>query len=228
MDYSLDSFIERTSDKERGNEFFELESEHMLQVNLKGEVWTKMGSMIAYDGNISFLREGLLESGFGKLLKTIVTGENIRLTKAKGNGKLFLADNGKRISIVKLQNQGICINGNDILAFEKTINWDVKMLKKISSMLAGGLFNIILNGSGMVAFTSHFQPMTLKVSRSQPIVTDPNATIAWSSNLVPEMKTDIQLKSFFGRGSGESFQMRFQGDGFVVVQPYEETYFQSR
>ena len=26
----------------------------------------------------------------------------------------------------------------------------------------------------------------------------------------------------FGRGSGESVQLKFAGDGWVVVQPYEE------
>ena len=50
------------------------------------------------------------------------------------------------------------------------------------------------------------------------------ATIAWSGNLTPEFKTDVSLKTFFGRGSGESLQMQFRGNGFVVVQPYEEVY----
>jgi uncharacterized protein (AIM24 family) len=66
----------------------------------------------------------------------------------------------------------------------------------------------------------------LRVTPQQPVITDPNATIAWSGNLSPEFKTDISLKTFFGRGSGESLQMLFQGDGFVVVQPYEEVYLQ--
>ena len=37
---------------------------------------------------------------------------------------------------------------------------------------------------------------------------------------------DVRL---FGqrRGSGESIQMMFNGDGFVVIQPYEEATFQS-
>ena len=42
-----------------------------------------------------------------------------------------------------------------------------------------------------------------------------------------EIKTDISFKTFLGRGSGESIQMRFQGDGFVVIQPYEEVYLQA-
>jgi uncharacterized protein (AIM24 family) len=89
-------------------------------------------------------------------------------------------------------------------------------------MMSGGLFNIRLEGSGLVAFTSHGDPLTIPVTAKQAVFTDPNATIAWSGNLNPEFKTDVSLKSFFGRGSGESFQMQFQGDGFVVIQPYEE------
>jgi len=33
--------------------------------------------------------------------------------------------------------------------------------------------------------------------------------------------------SLKGRGSGESIQMLFQGDGFVVIQPQEKVYFQT-
>ena len=39
---------------------------HTLEINLNGGVWTKMGSMVAYVGNIKFTREGILEHGIGK------------------------------------------------------------------------------------------------------------------------------------------------------------------
>ena len=78
--------------------------------------------------------------------------------------------------------------------------------------------------SALIAITSHYNPMTLRVTPGSPVFTDPNATIAWSANLSPDFKTDISFKTFLGRGSGESFQMKFEGDGFVVVQPYEEVY----
>ena len=66
------------------------------------------------------------------------------------------------------------------------------------------------------------------VTPEQPVITDPNATVAWSGNLTPEFRTDISLKTFFGRGSGESIQMLFQGSGFVVIQPFEEVVFQNQ
>lgn len=226
--YSLKEFVQETSQQDQGHGFFELESPYMLEVNLDGMVWTKMGSMIAYVGHIKFVREGILEKGIGKFLKKAVSGEGTKLTKAQGRGRLYLADSGKRISILHLQNEAIFVNGNDLLALEETIEYDIKMMKSITGMLAGGLFNVKLQGTGMIAITSHFQPMTLRVLPDQPVTTDPNATIAWSGNLVPEFKKDISLKTFFGRGSGESIQMHFKGNGFVVVQPYEEVYFQGQ
>ena len=220
--YSIDEFISKTSERDRGQGLFELESPRMLEVNLNGLVWTKMGSMIAYNGGIKFTREGMLEHGIGKFLKKAVTGEGVRLTKAGGNGKLYLADSGKKVSILELANESIVVNGNDLLAFEPAIEWDIQMMKKITGMMAGGLFNVSLSGSGMVAITTHYDPMTLIVTPGNPVITDPNATVAWSGNLSPGFRTDMSLGTFLGRGSGESIQMEFNGEGFVVVQPFEE------
>ena len=220
--YTYVSFLEETAQQDKGQGVFELESERMLEVNLDGEVWTKMGSMIAYNGEIRFTREGILEHGMGKLLKRAVSGEGTRLTKAEGQGALYLADAGKKVSIIDLGGETIFVNGNDLLAFETAISWDIKMMKKVTAMVAGGLFNVRLEGNGLIAITTHYDPLTLRVTPGNPIMTDPNATVAWSGSLTPEFKTDMSLKTFFGRGSGESFQMCFQGDGFVVVQPYEE------
>jgi uncharacterized protein (AIM24 family) len=226
--YSLEEFVSKTSEKDRGEGFFELESSRMLEVNLSGMVWTKMGSMIAYDGMIKFTREGMLEHGIGKLLKKTLSGEGVRLTKAEGNGHLYLADNGEKVTILDLRNESIFVNGNDLLAFQDSVKWDIKMMRKITGMMAGGLFNIKLVGTGLIAITTHYDPLTLKVTPEEPVITDPNATVAWSGHLMPEFRTDVSLKSFFGRGSGESIQMEFKGDGFVVVQPFEEVYLQGK
>ena len=223
---SLEEFVSKTSEKDRGEGFFELESSRMLEVNLSGMVWTKMGSMIAYDGMIKFTREGMLEHGIGKLLKKTLSGEGVRLTKAEGNGHLYLADNGKKVTILDLRNESIFVNGNDLLAFQDSVKWDIKMMRKITGMMAGGLFNIKLVGTGLIAITTHYDPLTLKVTPEEPVITDPNATVAWSGHLMPEFRTDVSLKSFFGRGSGESIQMEFKGDGFVVVQAFKEVYLQ--
>ncbi|WP_445493021.1 AIM24 family protein [Niallia sp. 03133] len=223
--YSLQDFVEQTEQKDKGEGLFELETPRMLEINLTDQIWAKAGSMVSYRGNIKFTREGVLEHGLGKMFKKALSGEGASLMKANGSGKLYVADQGKKISILHLQNESLYVNGNDLLAFEPSITWDIKLMKRIAGMMAGGLFNIHLSGRGMVAITSHYEPLTLKVTPQNPVFTDPNATVAWSGNLQPEFVTDISLKTFFGRGSGESIQMKFTGDGFVVVQPFEEVYY---
>lgn len=198
----------------------------MLEVNLNGRINTKMGSMVAYNGDIKFTREKALDQGLGSLLKKAVSGEGMRITYADGQGKLYLADAGKKVSIINLQNESIFINGNDVLAFEPSLKHEIKMMKKVAAMVSGGLFNIRLEGAGMVAMTTHYDPVTLLVEPGKPVMTDPNATVAWSGGLTPQFKTDASFRTFIGRGSGESFQMLFEGSGFVVIQPYEELPFQ--
>ena len=186
-----------------------------------------MGAMVSYRGDVRFTREGIMDRGVGNLLKKAVSGEGARLTKAEGRGQVYLADAGKKITIIRLQGESISINGSDLLAFEPAIQFDIKMLKKVSGMLSGGLFNVRLTGSGMIAFTTHYDPVTLIVTPGNPVITDPNATVAWSENLEPKIRMDVSFKTFLGRGSGESIQTEFNGNGFVVIQPYEEVTFQA-
>lgn len=225
--YSISQFVQKTQQQDKGQGVFEFETDRILEINLHNTAWIKAGSMVSYRGAVQFTREGILEHGLGKLLKNALTGEGLRLTKAEGRGKIYLSDMGKKVSILNLNNESIFINGNDVLAFEPHLKWDIRLMRKLTGLLSGGLFNIRFEGSGLLAITSHYDPLTLNVTKDEPVYTDPNATIAWSGNLTPELKTDITLKTFFGRGSGESIQMKFEGEGFVVVQPYEEVYFQA-
>jgi uncharacterized protein (AIM24 family) len=221
---SLAQFVAETADQNRGSALFELESNNFLQVNLaSGMVWIKVGSMVAYTGEFAFEREGAFEQGMSEFFKKTFTGEGARLTKARGTGSLYLADRGKRVTILSLNDESLVVNGEDLLAFQDGIKSEVTMMRKLSAMASGGLFNVRLSGRGVVAVTTHHRPLTFVVTKDRPVFTDPQATVAWSGSLTPEYKTDMQLKTFLGRGSGESFQMKFTGDGFVVVQPYEES-----
>ncbi|MGP4077911.1 AIM24 family protein [Halobacillus sp. K22] len=220
--YSIEQFIRETKQDDAENEYFELETPRILEVNLTDQVWAKAGSMISYNGQIKFEREGFLEHGVGRFMKKAMSGEGSSLMKATGRGSLYLADQGKKITILELDNEEITVNGNDLLAFEPGVDWDIQLMKKVAGMMSGGLFNVKLQGRGKVAITSHYEPLTIMVRPGQPVITDPNATVAWSGHLQPEFRTDISFKTIIGRGSGESIQMEFNGDGFVIVQPFEE------
>lgn len=225
---TIEEFLVAAEDQTREHGFFELERDRLLQVNLNGVVWIKAGAMVAYRGEIGFEREGVLEQGLGQFLKKAVTGEGARLTKAKGQGQLYLADLGKKVTILSLSGESIFVNGNDLLAMQDGLTHEVQMLRRVAAVAAGGLFNVGISGKGLIAITTHYDPLALRVRPGSPVFTDPNATVAWSGNLKPEFRTDIQFKTLLGRGSGESFQMKFEGDGFVVVQPFEERTMQAQ
>lgn len=222
---SIEAFIANNAQDDSKRDFFQLENPQLLEVNLSGQsVMLKKGSMVAYDGYVKFTREGILSQGLGNLLKKAVSGEGTSMMKAEGTGRVYVADSAKYVHIINLTDNAINVNGNDVLAYEESVKSDIKMLKSIGGIMGGGLFQVRLSGNGHIALTSYGKPIVLRVTPTHPVSTDPNATVAWSGNLTPQIKTDISLKTLIGRGSGESFQMLFEGDGWVMVQPYEEVY----
>ena len=194
---------------------------HTLLVNLNGEVYAKQGAMAAYQGNLDFEYHG---GGVSRMFKKIVSGENLNLMKCKGQGDLFLADNGAEVHVVELENDELSINGTNLLAFESSLQWDVNIIRSgVMGMVAGGgLFNATVKGTGLAAVTSWGTPVVLQID--QPTFVDVNCAIAWSSNLKIDIKSTVKAGAFIGRGSGEAFQMAFSGQGFVVVQPGEGPY----
>ena len=44
--YSIQEFVQQTGQRDLGQGEFELERDRLLEINLNGAVWTKMGSMI--------------------------------------------------------------------------------------------------------------------------------------------------------------------------------------
>lgn len=227
--HSIAEFLEATAQDPTRNDHFQLENPYTLEVNLSaahGRVKAKAGAMIGYVGEVRFKREGMLEGGLGKALRKAVSGEAQKLMHVEGQGRVYLADAGKRVQLLRLQGDDVVVNGNDLLALEHGLDHDITMMRRVAGMMSGGLFNIRVQGHGMLAITTHYTPLTLRVTPDQPVRTDPNATVAWSGSLQPSIRTDVSLGTLLGRSSGETLQLEFQGQGWVVLQPYEEVYFQ--
>ena len=109
----------------------------------------------------------------------------------------------------------------NILAFEAGIDWDVTRVKGgTAGMLAGGLFNIHLRGSGNGRSALRWRAGPARRLGGTHL-RRPQAAIAWSGGVSTTLKTDVQVKTMVGLGSGESFQLGFSGKGWVLVQPSE-------
>ena len=210
--------LDRFDEVETG-EAFTLQNPRLLKVELsETTVFAASGAMVAYQGEVRFEHKG---GGFGRLLKKAATGESLRLMQASGSGELFLANQAMLVHVLRLHNDSLTVNGSNILAFEAGIEWDVTRVKGgTAGVLAGGLFNIGLNGTGLVALVSDGEPVRLDVAQA-PTFGDPQAAIAWSGGVSTSLRSDVQAKSLIGLGSGESFQLGFSGQGWVLVQPSE-------
>jgi uncharacterized protein (AIM24 family) len=169
---------------------FTLQNSAMLKVRLENDqIQAKLGSMVAYQGDVRFEYKS---GGLGRYFKKAVTGEGVKLMVANGTGDLFLALDKRKIMILDLHDERMTVNGDNILAFEPGIDWDIMRVEG-AGRLAGGLFNVVLEGTGKVAVTSDGEPVLLDTST--PTFADPE--------------------------SGESFQVSFEGPGWVLIQPSE-------
>jgi uncharacterized protein (AIM24 family) len=214
MQSTLGEFQETQS-----QEAFALQNSKLLKVRLdQVTIQAKLGSMVAYQGDVSFEHAG--SGGVSRFMKKAVTGEGTRLMKMEGTGEVFLADEAQEVHLLKLEDDDITCNGANVLAFDAGIDWDIQRVQGTSGMLAGGLFNMSLRGSGWVALISDGSPVLLNTGDA-PTFADPQAAITWASSVQTSIKTDVKLKNLIGRGSGESIQMAFQGPGWVLVQPSE-------
>jgi uncharacterized protein (AIM24 family) len=198
---------------------FALQNSKLLKVSLdQVTIQAKAGSMVAYQGQVAFEHAG--SGGMSRMLKKAMTGEGTKLMKMSGTGEVFLADSAQEVHLLYLENDAITVNGSNLLAFDAGIDWDIKRVEGASGMMGGGLFNLSLQGTGWVAILSDGPPVLLNVA-SAPTFADAQAAITWSSGVSTGVKTDFKMKNLVGRSSGESVQMSFTGQGWVLVQPSE-------
>lgn len=205
------------SNLEVQGERFALQNSQLLRVALGPDVLAVKGAMVAYQGQVAFHHE---KSGsMGKLLKKVMTSEDMPLMRVSGQGEVFFANDAGYVYLVQLDGDGISVNGRNLLAFDAAMSWDINRVKG-AGMMAGGLFNTTVSGQGTVALCTVGRPVVLDCS-TQPTYVDVQAAVAWSAHLVPQVVSSMNMKSMLRGGSGEAFQYAFHGPGFVVVQPHE-------
>src|SRR3954469_25759109 len=214
-------FAAENMEKESAQPGLRLQNSKMLNVELNGEIMARTGSMVAYQGQMQF--QALGSGGMGKWIKQKLTGEGVPLMKVAGRGDLFLADRASDVHIIDIEpGDAITINGANVLAFESTVQNDIRMVQGLGMFSTAGMFNCVFTGQGRIAITTKGTPVVMTVD--QPTYADPQAAICWSASLQTGYHRADQLGigTLLGRTTGEAFTMSFAGQGFVVVQPSEE------
>jgi uncharacterized protein (AIM24 family) len=182
------------------------------------DVMARTGSMIAYEGLIDFNPN---PPQISSMVRSWATGEGVPLMICTGQGELYLADYGKDVVVMQLTNEALSVNGKNILAFDASLQWKIERVQGVSMLSGMGMFNVVLRGQGWVALTSKGTPIVLDTREAETFV-DTDALVAFTEGLRVKTKRTARLGGLIGRGSGEAFQLGFQGQGFVVVQPSED------
>ena len=161
---------------------------------------------------------------FGKAVRGKVTGESAIKPEYTGNGMLVLEPTYKYLLLIDVAQWGgsIVIEDGMFLACDASLKHKAVMSSTFSSAVAGneGLFNLGLNGNGVVCLESMVpQEELIEIELQDDVLKiDGNMAIAWSSTL--QFTVERSGKSLIGSAaSGEGLVNVYRGTGKVLMAP---------
>nr|WSZ98367.1 TerD family protein [Streptomyces sp. NBC_00857] len=193
----------------------------LVRVDLGAEgtpVLARQGSMVMYQGKVDFGYKG---AGFAGRIVGNATGQEMQLMRCTGRGQVFLAEEGAHLHPVELQGDGICVSAENVLAFDETLQYEVRRIEG-HGIPGGALFTMQFHGTGTVVVKTHGTPVVLPVTPTT--FADCNAVVAWSSASQVIISSQVSLRrNAYPGHSGETVNLQFRGapGNFIVVQPYE-------
>ncbi|WP_280421090.1 AIM24 family protein [Nocardia carnea] len=194
------------------------QSAKALKYAVNGECLARQGSMVAFRGSLQFEKKG---QGVGKFLQRALTGEGVPLMSVRGQGEAWFAHFDRNCFLVDLvPGDALTINGRNILVFDSSLQYDIRMVQGVG-MAGGGLFNCVFTGQGRLGLVCAGTPIIIPVHPQAPVFVDTDAVVGWSAQLQTSLNRSQSFGSMVRGGSGEAFQLRLDGEGFVIVQPSE-------
>ena len=188
------------------------------------------GSMQWMGGNVQ-ATSGVKGIGdlFGKALKGAVTRESAVKPEYVGEGCLVLEPTYKYIilqDVSKWGAVGMTIEDGMFLACDANVKRNIIARKNVSSAVLGGegLFNMSLQGSGVVALESNVPESELIEIEleNDELKIDGNLAVCWSSNL--DFTVERTTKTLVGSAvSGEGLVNVYRGTGRVLMSPVAPT-----
>ncbi|MEV0414720.1 AIM24 family protein [Streptomyces sp. NPDC050448] len=197
-----------------------LQNAKAVKCTVNGEMLARQGSMVAFRGNLRFERKG---QGIGGMLKRAVTGEGLALMSVRGQGEAWFAHEAGNCFIIDFEpGDSLTINGRNVLCFDPTLSYEIKMVKG-AGMTGGGIFNSLFTGTGKLAVVCDGNPIIIPVTAQNPVYVDTDAVVGWSAQLETGLHRSQSVGSMIRGGSGEAIQLMLRGEGFVIVRPSEVT-----
>ncbi|MFF8654592.1 AIM24 family protein [Streptomyces huasconensis] len=203
---------------------FRLQGSRVLAVDMTGDaVKAKNGSMVAYDGQMAFKKMSGGGEGIRGMVTRRVTGEQMTVMEVKGHGTCWFADRATEINLVRLSGEKLYVEAGNLLCTDAALRTGTSFTGLRGATQGNGLFTTTVEGTGQAAIVSDGPAVALRVSPQYPLTVDPGAYIAHQGDVRQSFQSGVTFRTFLGEGGGEAFQIRFEGDGLVYVQPSERT-----
>jgi uncharacterized protein (AIM24 family) len=203
-----------------------MQGSKVLAVDLAGDsVKARQGSMVAYEGQMNFKKMSGGGEGLRGMVTRRLTGESMQVMEVQGQGTCYFADRATEINLVRLNGERLHVEASNLLATEATLRTGTEFTGLRGASAGNGLFTTKVEGVGWAAVTSAGPAIVLRVAPGLPLRVDPGAYVAHTGNLQQHFRTGVTWRAMLGESSGESFQIEFEGDGLVYVQPSERATF---
>ncbi len=162
----------------------------------------------------------------GKAVRGKASGESAIKPEYTGDGMLVLEPTYKYLLLLDVGQWGgsVVLQDGFFLACESSLKHKAVMRSNVSSAVAGGegLFNLALNGSGIVCLESGAPKEELiEITLDNDVLKiDGNMAVAWSGSL--EFSVERSGKSLLGSAvSGEGLVNVYRGSGKVLMAPVD-------
>jgi uncharacterized protein (AIM24 family) len=201
---------------------FRLQGSKALAVDLAGDaVKAKNGAMVAYEGRMAFKKMSGGGEGLRGMVTRRLTGEQMEVMEVTGQGTCYFADRASDVTVLGLRGERLWVEASNLLCSDAALRTGTTFTGLRGGASGNGLFTTTVEGSGQVAITSDGPAVVLRVTPGYPLVVDPGAYVAHQGDLRQTLQSGVTFRTLVGEGGGEAFQVRFEGDGVVYVQPSE-------
>jgi len=201
---------------------FRLQGTRVLAVDLTGDsVKAKNGAMVAYEGDMTFKKRTGGGDGLRGMVTRRLTGEQMAVMEVKGHGTCYFADRASEINLVSLHGEKLYVEADNLLCTDAALRTGTSFTGLRGSAQGNGLFTTTVEGTGQAAIVSDGAAIVLRVTPQTPLQVDPGAYVAHTGDLRQQFQSGVNFRALIGESGGESFQIRFEGEGLVYVQPSE-------
>jgi uncharacterized protein (AIM24 family) len=186
----------------RPGEVFRFLENSLLEATFEGRLFIKQGTIYSYSGNLTFWVKEKRAGGRGALV--IVTG----------NGRVILTDRDRQITLMHVGDEPLFVEPTHLLACEEGLTPRYVPLNEANAETDV----VLLEGSGMLAFSAASKPLPIVVSPTMPVSVPLASVIGWTTGLSARLVEDKDVHAAMLPDGVTRPLVRLEGSGRVMVE----------